>query len=432
VSAKLAYQSGFGNHFESEAHVGALPVGRNNPQKPPLGLYAEQFSATAFTAPVAENRRTWFYRIQPSVSPEAFVKTKNATWLSSGNPGLVSEFNPLRFDALPFEKNKTDFLSGMRTYAVAGELRAFAGCAAHVFTANADMQDFFYNADGELLIVPQSGGLKFETECGELAIEPGEIAVMPRGMKFRVKLLAKTARGYVCENYGRAFRLPERGPIGSNGLANARDFLAPVAAYKNERGNFSVVAKFQGEFWKQKTDHNPLNVVAWHGQVYPYKYDLSRFNAIGTVSFDHPDPSIFTVLTSPSETLSTANVDFVIFPPRWLVAEKTFRPPWYHRNVMSEFMGLVHGIYDAKPEGFVPGGASLHNAFSAHGPDLAAWRGATDAALKPQHLADTLAFMFETRYVFEVPATLLASKIRQKNYANCWKGLPANFRGNTK
>ena len=281
---------------------------------------------------------------------------------------------------------------------------------------------FFYDADGELLIVPQQGTLTLATELGRLEVAPGEIAVMPRGVKFRVELQAANARGYVCENYGAPFRLPELGPIGSNGLANPRDFLAPVAAFEDRDAPTEVIAKFAGHLWSAQFDHSPLDVVAWHGNYYPYKYDLARFNAMNTVSFDHPDPSIFTVLTSPSDTPGTANVDFVIFPPRWLVAEHTFRPPYFHRNVMSEFMGLVKGEYDAKEGGFVPGGASLHNAMSAHGPDRASYDKAVAAQLGPQYLANTLAFMFESRYFFEPTAFALAAPSLDRDYDAAWSG----------
>ena len=187
--------------------------------------------------------------------------------------------------------------------------------------------------------------------------------MIPRGIKFRVDLPDGASRGYICESYGAPFRLPELGAIGANGLANARDFLAPVAAFEDLDADCRIVAKFLGKLWVAEIDHSPLDVVAWHGNYAPYKYDLARFNCINTVSFDHPDPSIYTVLTSPS------GVDFAIFPPRWLVAEHTFRPPWFHRNLMNEFMGLIFGKYDAKAEGFLPGGASLHNCMSGHGPD---------------------------------------------------------------
>ena len=288
---------------------------------------------------------------------------------------------------------------------------------------------FFYDADGELLIVPQAGALRLATEFGLLDVAPGEIAVIPRGVRFRVELRDASARGYLCENFGAALRLPELGPIGANGLANARDFLAPIAAFEERDGRFELMAKFGGRLWTAALDHSPLDVVAWHGNYTPYKYDLARFNVINTVSFDHPDPSIFTVLTSPSDTAGTANVDFVIFPPRWMVGEDTFRPPWFHRNVMSEYMGLVRGVYDAKAEGFAPGGGSLHNCMTGHGPDAATFERASSAALAPQKIDDTLAFMFESRYVIHPTRFALDAPQRQKNYQACWEGLAKRYTG---
>jgi homogentisate 1,2-dioxygenase len=292
------------------------------------------------------------------------------------------------------------------------------------------MEDrFFYDADGELLIVPQDGSLKFHTELGIIGVAPGEICVIPRGVKFRVVLDGESARGYICENYGLTFRLPELGPIGANGLANSRDFLTPNAAFEDRDGPFQMVSKFLGRLWVAEIDHSPLDVVAWHGNYAPYKYDLKNFNCINSVSFDHPDPSIYTVLTAPTVNPGTANVDFAIFPPRWMVAEHTFRPPWFHRNMMNEFMGLIFGQYDAKAEGFVPGGASLHNCMAGHGPDAETWERASAAELKPQYLDNTLAFMFETQLVVRPTKFALETKILQHEYYECWQGLKKHFQG---
>jgi homogentisate 1,2-dioxygenase len=285
----------------------------------------------------------------------------------------------------------------------------------------------FYNADGEMLIVPQDGTLIFHTEFGRIGVTPGEICVIQRGVKFRVELLEDTARGYICENYGALFRLPDLGPIGANGLANARDFETPVAAYEDVEDDWRIVSKFQGQLWEAETDHSPLDVVAWHGNYAPYKYDLARFNCMNSVTFDHPDPSIYTVLTSPSEIPGTANCDFVIFPQRWMVAEHTFRPPWFHRNFMNEFMGLVRGQYDAKAEGFVPGGCSLHNCMAGHGPDAATYEKASTADLKPVKTEDTLAFMFETRFVCRPTKYALETADLQHDYYECWQGLKKHF-----
>jgi homogentisate 1,2-dioxygenase len=415
--------SGFGAHHESEAVPGALPVGQNSPQRPAFGLYAEQISGTAFTAPRATNLRSWLYRLRPSAGHPPFARIGDA--LIRTAPCAEGECSPnrLRWRPMPMPSAPTDFIAGLMTMATCGDARAQHGAGVHLYAANRSMERVFYCADGELLVVPQEGGLELATEFGALPVAPGEIGIVPRGVKFRVHVDGP-ARGYACENYGSPFRLPELGPIGANGLANPRDFLAPAARYEDRDAKTEVVAKFGGHLWSTTLDHSPLDVVAWHGNYYPYKYDLARFNAMNTVGFDHPDPSIFTVLTSPSDTPGTANVDFVIFPPRWLVAERTFRPPWFHRNVMSEFMGLVRGEYDAKKEGFLPGGSSLHNMMSAHGPDLASYEKAANAELKPHYLANTLAFMFESRYVFEPTAEAMKSPSLDPAYDAAWGGFP--------
>jgi homogentisate 1,2-dioxygenase len=424
------YLTGFGNEHESAAVPGALPVGRYSPQRPPLGLYTEQFSSTAFTAPRAANRRTWLYRLRPSVVHGAYreLDTENPLWRSAPLMEGTAAPNQLRWNPLPVPEAPTDFVDGVVTLAANGDVRAQFGAAAHVYCANRSMIDrFCYDADGELLIVPQQGRLTLHTECGALGVIPGEIAVLPRGMKFRVELGDATARGYLCENYGTPLQLPERGPVGANGFANARDFQYPVAAFEDRDGTFELVCRYLGGWYAATLDHSPLDVVAWTGNSAPYKYDLARFNTIGSVSFDHPDPSIFTVLSSPSHTPGVANVDFVIFPPRWMVAEDTFRPPWFHRNVMSEFMGLVRGVYDAKPTGFVPGGASLHNCMMPHGPDAAAFDSARRAVLQPEYQRDTLAFMFESRYAFVPSAFALTTPALQPNYLDAWRGLDKRY-----
>ncbi len=426
---RVTYQTGFGNEFATEAVEGALPVGRNSPQKAPLGLYAEQFSGTAFTVPRASNKRTWTYRIRPSVLHRPFRQTENRLWRSSPFDEVVTTPNQLRWSPLAIPETGTDFVDGITTIAGNGDVFGQAGIGIHVFACNAPMRDrFFYNADGEMLVVAEKNGLRFLTELGVIEIEPGEVAVLPRGLKFRVELPNGRARGYICENYGSQFRLPDLGPIGANGLANPRDFETPVAWYEDKDGSIELVAKFGGNLWACEMDHSPLDVVAWHGNYAPYKYDLRRFNTIGSISFDHPDPSIFTVLTSPSGEPGVANCDFVIFPDRWLVGEDTFRPPWYHRNTMSEYMGLIYGQYDAKEEGFVPGGGSLHNQMSAHGPDLDAFEKASNADLKPQMLSGTMAFMFESRYIIRPTRFAMACAELQHEYSDVWQGLKKNFK----
>ena len=426
---RLLYQSGFGNSHASQALDGALPQGRNSPQRAPLGLYTEQLSGTAFTAPRHENRRSWLYRIRPALMHQPFEPFTGAqSWQSEFGAAPVTP-NQLRWGPLPKPQSALDFVDGMITWAGNGSPAANAGVGIHLYAANASMQHrHFYNADAEMLIVPQHGRLRLATELGVLEVAPQEIAVVPRGLRLRVELPDGWARGYMLENFGAMLRLPELGPIGSNGLANARDFLAPVAAYEDVDGEFELIAKFTGGFWRAAMNHSPLDVVAWHGTLYPYKYDLRRFNAIGSISFDHPDPSIFTVLTSPTDTAGVANVDFAIFPPRILAMEDTFRPPWFHRNAASEFMGLIHGAYDAKAEGFAPGGCSLHNCMSGHGPDAETFEKATQADTSTaQYLRDTMAFMFETRNVIRPTTGALTSPLRQHDYQQCWQGLKKHF-----
>ena len=435
----LNYQTGFGNEYASEAVLGALPQGRNSPQRAPLALYPELLSGTAFAAPRHQNRRSWLYRRQPSVVSGRYAAYEQAFWRTGGDPRTVLAPEPMRWNPFPIEAADTDFVDGMRTLAANGDAEAQTGVAAHIYLATRSMQRrAFANADGEMLVVPQQGRLRIVTEMGVLEVRPGEIALLPRGVAFKVELLDGASRGYVCENYGAHFRLPELGPIGSNGLANARDFQVPVAAFEADTpkdtafedsvGDYEVIKKFGGHLWRATMKQSPFNVVAWHGNLAPLKYDTANFMAIGSISFDHPDPSIFTVLTSPSDTPGTANCDFVIFPPRWLVMEDTFRPPWYHRNVMSEFMGLVYGQYDAKPEGFKPGGASLHNAMVPHGPDAEAFERASGAELAPHKLDHTLAFMFESRCKFIPTEFARASPQLDLRYADCWAGLTDQFK----
>ena len=423
-----AYQSGFGNEFATEALPGALPVGRNSPQRCPYGLYAEQLSGTSFTAPRADNRRSWLYRIRPAAMHAPFERIAAARIVSDFS-AIPASPNRLRWNPLPAPSVPTDFVEGIVTMAGNGDPSAQSGAAAHIYVANRSMtRRVFYDADGELLIVPQQGRQRFVTELGVIEAEPQEIVVIPRGVRFRVELLDETARGYICENYGANFRLPDLGPIGSNGLANPRDFLTPVASYEDIDAPHELVAKFMGQLWAAQMDHSPLDVVAWHGNYAPYKYDLRRFNAIGSISYDHPDPSIFLVLHSASDTPGVSMIDFVIFPPRILAMQDTFRPPWFHRNVASEFMGLIHGAYDAKAEGFLPGGASLHNSMSGHGPDAETFAKASHADLsKPDVIRDTMAFMFETRHVLHPTRHAIESAELQHDYYRCWQGLKKNF-----
>ena len=427
AQAARQYMTGFANEWATEAIAGALPVGRNSPQVAPLGLYAEQLSGTAFTAPRHTNRRSWLYRIRPGAMHEPFSEMQLPLWKSlvtGGFDEVATPPNQLRWDPLPMPQEPRDFIEGI--VSMAGN----SACGIHLYAANRSMQErYFYNADGELLIVPQQGRLQLATEMGVLDVEPQEICVVPRGVRFQVRLLDGTARGYVCENYGELLKLPDLGVIGSNGLANPRDFQTPVAAYEDLEGDFELVAKLRGHFWTAKIDHSPLDVVAWHGNYAPYKYDLRRFNTIGSISYDHPDPSIFLVLQSPTAVAGVDSLDFVIFPPRVLAMQDTFRPPWFHRNFASEFMGLIEGAYDAKAEGFVPGGASLHNCMSGHGPDADTFEKASKAdTSKAHYITDTMAFMFETPAVIQTTQYALETVQLQHEYYRCWQGLQKHFK----
>lgn len=426
----ICYSHGFNNEHESEALLGALPIGQFNPQKCPYGLYAEQLSTTAFTAPRHENRRTWMYRIRPSISMGDYSAINKGLLRTAPLSGPPCPPNVMRWNAQPISDSPSDFIDGLTTIAANGDVKTHIGIGIHLYSANKGMENrYFCNADGELLFVPENGELIARTELGLLHVKPGEIMVIPRGIKFQIEPMNGPIRGYLCENYGAPFTLPERGPVGANGFANQRDFHYPTAWFEDKEQVSYLVTKFCGELYQAKLGHSPLDVVAWVGNSAPYKYDLARFNVINTVSYDHPDPSIFTVLTAPSDTEGTANMDFVIFPPRWMVAEKTFRPPWYHRNVMSEFMGLVHGVYDAKEKGFEPGGMSLHNCMTPHGPEAEVFEKASNNELTPQKQDNTLAFMFESRYVIAPTEFALHSKTRQKDYLACWGNLKKHFDG---
>jgi homogentisate 1,2-dioxygenase len=422
----LTYQSGFANAFATEALSGALPE-QNSPQRCPYGLYAEQLSGTAFTAPRASNRHSWLYRIRPAAVHRPFEPVDGRAFHNQYN-GPFSP-NQLRWDVLPMPAAPTDFIDGLIAVAGSGTPSMQRGCGIHLYASNRSMQGrAIYDADGELLLVPQAGRLRLITELGRLELEPLEIAVIPRGVRFSVELLDGAARGYVCENFGAAFRLPDLGPIGANGLACERDFQTPTAWFEDHEGPYELWAKFDGALWRAPMSHSPFDVVAWRGNCAPYKYDLRRFNAIGSVSYDHPDPSIFLVLQSVSDSRGVDEVDFVIFPPRWLAMEHTFRPPWFHRNVASEFMGLIRGIYDAKSEGFVPGGASLHNCMSGHGPDATTFERAVRAdTSRPERLSDSMAFMFETRALIRPTRQALETSRLQQDYYECWWNLEKHF-----
>ncbi len=425
---ELQYQSGFGNEFASEAEPGALPRDQNAPQRAPLGLYVEELNGTSFTAPRGVSRSTWTYRIRPSTMHKPFGQIDSRLIRSGPFNEVPPTPNQLRWRPLPVPEVPTDFVEGIVTLGGNGDPAWQSGAAIHAYVANTSMRNrFFYDADGELLIVLQLGRLRLHTELGVLDVAPGEVCVIPRGIKFRVELMDDSARGYICENYGQHFRLPELGPIGTAGLANSRDFLSPVAAYEDREGDFRVIAKYGGGLWEAEIDHSPLDIVAWRGNYVPYKYDLRRFQCINTVTYDHPDPSIFCVLASPTAVPGTANVELGCIPPRWTVAEHTFRPPPFHRNVASEFVGLVYGSYIGKAEGFEPGTASLHNCMSGHGPDAEAYERGRNAELGPMYLDDTMTFVFETQLPVRPTRFALETELLERDYYTHWLSLKKHF-----
>ncbi|MFK7892553.1 MAG: homogentisate 1,2-dioxygenase [Granulosicoccus sp.] len=424
------YMPGWGNDFETEALPDALPLGMNSPQRVNYGLYGEQLSGTAFTQPGPE--RTWCYRIRPSVKHTGrFRRIDLPAWKTA--PHVLDDVISLgqyRWDPLPHSDQPLTWLSGMHTMTTAGDVNTQTGLATHIYLVTQSMQDsYFYSADSELLVVPQEGCLRFATELGVIDVEPREILIIPRGLVYRVEVLEGPCRGFVCENYGPKFNLPDRGPIGANCMANPRDFKTPVAAFEDRETPSSVTVKWCGQFHETNIGHSPLDVVAWHGNYAPCKYDLRNYCPVGAILFDHPDPSIFTVLTAPSGITGVANIDFVLFRERWLVAEDTFRPPWYHKNIMSELMGNIYGQYDAKPQGFIPGGVSLHNMMLPHGPDREAFDRATRSNLGPDKLEQTMSFMFESRFPQHLTEFASTQAPLQDNYIDCWTSIEKKFDG---
>lgn len=436
ASAGLRYLTGFGNEHETEALEGALPREQNSPQRAPYGLYAEQLSGSAFTAPRHSNLRSWLYRIQPSVKHMGrFTAAPHVAPLWESEPSVEAgglPIGPHRWGPtpLPQEGEGVSFLEGLKTMTVGGGVSAMAGLSTMIYTANRSMErEALMSADGELMILPEQGALRVRTELGELEVPPGHLAVIPRGVLMSVALVEGSSRGYVCENYGAPFTLPELGPIGANGSASPRHFEYPTARFEDLEAPHTLYARWGGRLYEASLTHSPFDVVAWHGSYAPYRYDLARFAPMGSISIDHPDPSIFTVLTSPSGLEGVANIDLALFSDRWLVAEHSFRPPWYHRNVMSEFMGLIYGQYDAKEEGFVPGGVSLHNVMIPHGPDATGFEKASVATLSPQRLSGTMAFMWESRHPQHLSRFAAEHPAQHVDYAACWAPLKRRFNG---
>lgn len=450
----FTYTYGYGNELFSEAVAGALPLLGNTPQRCNFGLYAEQLSGTSFTTPRVHNKKVWMYKIRPSAAHAPMVPyTKNHLFVNdfSGENGQINP-NQLRFKPFPLPPKdvSVDFVDGIITLGGAGDPSTKAGFAVHVYCCNADMKNkAFCNSDGDLLVVPQLTPLTVTTETGKMRVAPGEFFLIPRGIKFSVDLDMATdlsrhegedsyARGYICEVYDSHFIIPDLGPIGANGLAHPKHFASPTAFYESktfpteEGEDYVLVQKFIGKLFSTTLESSPFDVVAWSGNYIPVKYDLANFNTIGSVSYDHLDPSIFTVLTSQTTSPGVAAIDFVVFPPRYAVQEDTFRPPYYHRNIMTEFMGNVMGQYDAKPEGFVPGSASLHSCMMGHGPDAATYKKFSDKSVAPngpvRMSKNDLAFMFESTYIMKLTKWANEPCHQQTEYYKCWMDLQNEFR----
>ncbi|GMT00294.1 hypothetical protein PENTCL1PPCAC_22468 [Pristionchus entomophagus] len=428
---QLSYQSGFGNEFATtDPRVpDALPHGQNSPQMCAHGLYAEQLSGSAFTAPRHQNKRSWLYRIRPSVIHRPFAPIDLPHLTSDFSKGEITP-NQYRWNPhpIPQEGKNIDFVQGLYSVCGGGDVISRVGLAIHNYACTVSMKNkAFYDSDGDLLIVPQQGSLEITTEFGRMHVAPQEIVVIPQGIRFSVGV-SGPSRGYILEVYGTHFQLPDLGPIGANGLANPRDFLTPFAWFEEKDEPFQIVNKYQGKIFQAEQNHSPFDVVAWHGNYTPFKYDLRHFNVINTVSFDHCDPSIFTVLTAPSTKYGTAIADFVIFPPRWGVADHTFRLPYYHRNCMSEYMGLIVGCYEAKEGGFRPGGASLHSMMTPHGPDVKGFEKGSTEPMTPQRIAEgTMSFMFESSFNMAISPWAVKENV-DTNYYKDWQPLKKHFK----
>ena len=335
---------------------------------------------------------------------------------------------------VPKDKQKT-FLQGLFSFCGSGSAEEKKGISIMGYSFNKDMGDnFFYSIDGDWLFVPQRGNLHLDTEMGKLLVKIGEFAVIPAGVKFRVMIPGNEDiqhQGWICEIYGTHLHLPELGPLGANGLANPQDFKIPVADFSNEKGEYRIFAKFLGKFFVAESENSPLDIVAWRGNYYPFKYDFRNYNTMNSVSFDHPDPSIFTVLSAMSSTPGVAILDLVVFKQRFMVAENTFRPPYYHRNIMTEFMGNIYGEYDAKPSGgFEPGCSSLHSPMTPHGPESSVFEKASTAELEPVKYKDTMSFMFESCFVLRIANSAIGSTgvpVEDEKYHDCWKGFQNHF-----
>lgn len=429
AQAERQYQPGFANEFSTEALPGALPRGQNSPQQPPYGLVSELVSGTSLAAPRASNRRSYLFRIRPSTGTHVFEPFALDNFQTP--PLAVAPYpGALRWNPFPLGEVHGDFIEGIETIAANGSPGGHAGMALHVYRATRSMGErVFSNGDGDMLVLPQQGSLRIVTELGVLDVGPGEFALLPKGIKFRVELTSPVARGFICENYGLPFVLPDLGLIGSHGLANSVDFLTPVAAYEDSDTPCQLIHKFAGNFWSAHIDHSPFDVVAWRGNWAPCKYDMHNFAVVGALSHDHPDPSIFCALSSPSDAVAGGNVDFMILPPRWIVAEHTFRPPGFHRNAVAEILGLLQGAHDARSSDFLPGAMSLTNNWVAHGPDTSSFEAARTAPLEPRYDGETLVFMLETRFPLQLTQQGMQAANRNVDCARKWAGFQKRFPG---
>jgi homogentisate 1,2-dioxygenase len=426
--------AGFCNFHESETLPGALPVDQNSPRSSPYGLYAEQLNATGFVAPREANRRSWMYRIRPSAEqgPLAPLAHERLRGDFSGEP---VEANLAGWGPLPFPASPTDFVDGLATLGGAGSPSSRRGYAVHLYAANRGMEDrCFSDADGDLLLLPEEGSLTLLTELGVLQVHPGQLALVPRGVRFSVLLGGSRARGYVGESFGRPFSLPERGPVGANGLADARHFRGPVARHEERLcPGYRVTVKLGGALFEATQDHSPFDVVAWHGNHFPTVYDLAAFSPAGNARVDHIDPSIHTVLTSPLDEAGANGLDLVVFTPRWDATEHTFRPPYFHRNVATELNGIIREVASAGSP-FARGCCFLTPSFTPHGV-LATGVERTlalddERADQARRSADSsLWFQFESTLPFSPTAWARTAPNRVDDWPLVWGAYRRHFRG---
>jgi len=395
--------TGFGNVHQSEDLPDALPRDQNSPRRVAYGLYAEQVNGSGFVAPRHENRRSWLYRVRPSADQSPAVALPQG-FLAGDFLAEPPEPNLAGWAPLPLPTVATDFVDGLATLGGAGSARLRRGYAVHVYAANRGMEDrCFGNADGDLLILPEQGALTLLTELGPLEVAPGQVALVPRGIRFSVLVSVGGARGYVAESFGRPFGLPDRGPVGANGLADARHFRAPSAWHEDRVSlGYRVTAKLAGRLFESTQDHSPFDVAAWQGNHVPTVYDLDAFSPVGNARFDHGDPSIHTVLSAPMDEQGAHTLDLVAFVARWDVTEHTFRPPYFHRNVTTELNGIVRdAVVPGSP--FVPGCFFLTPSLVPHGVVAASVERhlAEAAAESPRRSSESsLWFQFETALPF--------------------------------